>query len=301
MGSSIALADLRKSIDRIERAHGEPLSVWNERHRKHGALSCALSLGCPSVDQVFADGGLGFGAHQIAGCLGGAAGAFAALLLARLGRRHEGLRPPDAIHSQESPQALIVQERAALFESGCLYGPGLHALGVDPGQIGLIVARNEAQALRIADEALRSGSIAAVALELRRSTGLLDLSMTQRLNLAAQRSDYIALMLKPDLLGASAALSRWWIAPSPSRDPHGWVGPPAFQAELVRNRRGRLGCWSLEWSSDEQAFRTPASLSSSVASGPVHRSLATQARRRPSAPSAGPNRQGEGRITASGH
>ena len=49
----------------------------------------------------------------------------------------------------------MVQEPGALSEGGGLYGPGLWALGLDPGRLVLVSARKGGEALRIADEAVR--------------------------------------------------------------------------------------------------------------------------------------------------
>src|SRR5947208_433308 len=54
----------------------------------------------------------------------------------------------------------------------------------------------------------------------------------------------------------SAAVTRWIVgaaAPRDSERSHG-IGPPRFLARLVRNRRGPLGTWIVEWNSVEQRF-----------------------------------------------
>ena len=283
MPTADVLSDLRRHIERIERsadpAPNRLCAAFDDKAR-----TCGLSFGHAGLNQAFAEGGLSFGAHQIAGEGGGAAGAFAAMLLTRLARVEDG-RP-----------LLAVQERSAVLEGGDLYGPGLQALGLDPAAMVSIVAREGRQALRIADEALRSRAVAAVLVELQQGARRLDLALSQRFNLEAQRSECMLFLLTPDLSDSSAALSRWQVRASPSRL-QGWVGPPVLDLDLVRNRRGRPGRWIVEWSRDETAFRDPAPFSSPVAAPPVDRPGAA---RRANDLAPGARRQGQGRAEAAG-
>src|SRR5258708_2717798 len=74
---------------------------------------------------------------------------------------------------------------------------------------------------------------------------------------AARAGNALGLILRtaPDD-GPSAAATRWIVGAAPSLDAergHG-VGPPRLFARLVRNRRGHLGAWIVEWNSVEQRF-----------------------------------------------
>lgn len=219
------------------------------------AVHSVIGLGAPEVDGCFRAGGLETGTHQAAG-EGAAVLGFACALLARL----QGARP-DA-------HVLLVQEADAIREHGGLYAPGLKALGADPDRLALVGAASGEIALKVADEGVRSGVFAAVVLELRRGEGLLDLTLTRRFNMAAQRSGGLVLLLTPGLDQTSAALSRWRVASAPSHGPaYGpasrLLGRPALNLELLRNRAGPTGAFSLEWDHDACAFR-PASTAGSM-------------------------------------
>ena len=222
------------------------------------ATGTVVGLGAPEVDGRFRAGGLEAGTHQAAG-EGAAVLGFAGALLARLQAKR-----PDA-------HVLLVQEADAIREYGGLYAPGLKALGTDPDRVALVGAASGEVALKVADEGVRSGVFAAVVLELRRGEGLLDLTLTRRFNMAAQRSGGLVLLLTPGLDQTSAALSRWQVASAPSHGPGSQLlGRPAFALELLRNRAGPTGAFSLEWDHDARAFRpAPAAFATRVPNRPT--------------------------------
>ena len=107
------------------------------------------------------------------------------------------------------------------------------------------------------EEALRCRAVGVVIGELRARD--IDQVATRRLSLAAAAGGTLGLILRtaPDD-DASAAATRWIIGAAPSLSEgderfHG-IGPPRFAARLVRNRRGHLGAWIVEWNSVEQRF-----------------------------------------------
>jgi protein ImuA len=239
MADAATLAALQRQITRLERS--SPL----------GVAPPVLACGHREIDGAFAGGGLLPGAHQFASGADdpGAATAFAVLLLAR------ALARPDV-------QALVVQEVSDLREAGSAYGPGLHALGIDPARLAFLAAPNGAEALRAVNDALALRAAEVVLLGLRRDAGLADLSVTRRFNLAAERGGAWVLLATPDLLATSAALSRWTVASAPSAAPRSelgrLLGAPAFDLELLRNRHGRLGRWRAAWSPHARSFQPPS-------------------------------------------
>ena len=284
MPTSPTLDALRARIESIERhapEGGLRPSAHAQRRRAAqvdtatAAWPRAFSFGLAGLDGVFSPGGPSFGAHEVCGPPGEPTAAllFAALMLVR--------------RFQEDPhaQALVVQEPGALTEGGGLYGPGLWALGLDPGRLVLVSAREGGEALRIVDEAVRSGAVCAVVAEAPRAARKLDLAATQRLNLYGRQTSTLALLVSPDLDATSAAMTRWRVRACPSHAPRAYLGPPALDLELVRNRLGPTGRFTVEWSSDDSAFRLPsgvaAPLRAPVVPPPVHRPAATpgQARR----------------------
>jgi protein ImuA len=201
------------------------------------------------------------GVHQIAGQGAGdapAAAGFAGALMARTLALKPGAR------------GLWVQAAEAVRETGGLYAPGLQALGLDPDRVGVVWPRTGVDALRVVDEALRSGAVAAVVAELCDERRL-DLSVTRRFNLSGRRTGALAFLVTRDLSGTSAALTRWDVAAEPSREPGRRLGRPTFRLRLSRNRLGPTGEWILEWDSHDRVFRTPAPLSAPLARPALHR------------------------------
>jgi protein ImuA len=231
------------------------LKAANDGWRRETAPA-ALRLGHEAIDAA-CGGGLAAGTHQIAGA-GAAPLSFGLALMSR------ALAPIQT-------RGLLVQAREAAMETGHAYGPGLHALGLDPDRLGLVEVRTEAEALRVVDEALRSGAVAMVLAELGRAPRL-DLSITRRFNLSARRSGAVALMLTHDLDATSAAHTRWRVGAQASAGRRRRLGRPAFHLSLMRNRLGPTGEWTLEWDSDDRLFRTAAPLSAPVARPAVDRS-----------------------------
>ncbi|MDQ2103547.1 hypothetical protein QSG27_12680, partial [Azospirillum sp. C340-1] len=83
--------------------------------------------------------------------------------------------------------------------------------------------------------------------------GGLDLTASRRLQLAAESSGVTGILLQnasrnaARRSAASAAVTRWRIAPAPSQPEEPGVGDPRWRAELERCRGGRPGAWLLEW------------------------------------------------------
>jgi len=262
-----SLDTLRADIEAIQRRLPEGGLKSSVRLRSDAGvgLKQAMSFGLEPLDKAFSLGGLPFGAHQIAGQPGDGACAmlFAALIIAR------------RFKASASAQALVVQERAVLAECGGLYGPGLAALGIDPGRLVFVAAHDGAEALRMVDEAVRSGAVSVVLAELGRGARLLDLPATQRFNLYGQQTSTLTLLATPDLAGTSAAMTRWRATTAPSTAPRRYVGPPALTLDLTRNRLGPVGRFTVNWSSDDETFRIPVDaatpLRPSVVRPPVHR------------------------------
>ena len=247
---------LRSRIESIERcapegglrpsAHALRRRTVSPAVRNAGpGWEAAFSFGLEALDGHFSAGGPPFGAHEICGETGEPAGAllFALLMLAC---RFQAA--PDA-------QALVVQEPCALAEGGGLYGPGLWALGIDPARLVLVSAREGGEALRVVDEAVRSGAVCAVLAEAPRAARRLDLAATQRLNLYGRQTSTLALLVCADLAATSAAMTRWRVRARPSQAPRRHLGPPGLELELSRNRLGPPGRFAVEWSSDDGAFR----------------------------------------------
>jgi protein ImuA len=153
-----------------------------------------------------------------------------------------------------------LRTEAAERSTGRLHGPGLAALGLAPHRLLLGLFADPLDLMKAAAELLKSGTAAAVLLELHGPCPRLDLTASRRLALAAAAGSSVALMLRIGLVGpASACLSRpippsaawrrWKVAARPSRPlATDAPGAPAFALELLRNRQGPAGAaFTLDW------------------------------------------------------
>jgi protein ImuA len=210
----------------------------------------ALGFGIPSLDAALG-GGLATGAlHEIAAAREAeipAATGFALILAAR----------------NRGPLVWIAEDMA-LAENGAPYGTGLEDLGLAPERLIAVAATKSRDVLWAMEEALAgaAGGPGAVLGEIR---GGIDFLATRRLSLAAGRGRALALLLRSaPATDASAAATRFLVGAAPSRPLSGAIpmalgpGPPRFCVRLVRNRRGSLGAWMLEFDRVEQRFNAPA-------------------------------------------
>jgi len=213
-----------------------------------GGECAPLTLGLPLIDRALG-GGLSRGAlHEIAAAREAETAAATGFALA-LAARSNG--SPSAGRS-----VLWIAEDLSLAENGALYGPGLEESGNAPEHLVTVAAAHRRDVLWAMEEALRCRAVGVVIGELRARD--IDQVATRRLSLAAAAGNTLGLILRtaPDD-APSAAATRWVIAAVPSShlagngDVHG-IGPPRLAVRLIRNRRGHLGAWIVEWNSVEQ-------------------------------------------------
>lgn len=253
---------------------GEPAARIDRLRRQLCALEAAtglagdcgapLTLGNPVIDGALG-GGLSAGAlHEIAAAREAETAAASGFALA-LAARRTSLR---GAHNDESAVSVLtpgrnvlwIAEDLSLAENGAPYGPGLDGIGIAPERLITVAAAHERDVLWAMEEALRCRAVGMVIGEMRPRN--IDQVATRRLALAAAAGNALGLILRsaPDD-GPSAAATRWIIGAAPS-SPHSGegddrrhgVGPPRLAARLVRNRRGHLGAWIVEWNSVEQRF-----------------------------------------------
>jgi protein ImuA len=230
-------------IDRLRRK-------LNAAEAATGLATCAapLALGIPLIDAVLG-GGLSRGAlHEIAATRESETAAATSFALA-LAVRCNGSAPAGR-------GVLWIAEDLSLAENGAPYGPGLDEAGSAPERLVMVAAAHGRDVLWAMEEALRCRAVGVVIGELR-ARGI-DPVATRRLSLAAAAGDTLGLILRiaPDD-EPSAAATRWIIGAAPSSPLSGderfhGIGPPRLAARLVRNRRGHLGAWIVEWNSVEQ-------------------------------------------------
>jgi len=263
--SSSSVAQPAARIDQLRRQLGAL-----EAPGGHAGECCALlALGNPAIDGALG-GGLGSSAlHEIAAAREAEVAAASIFALALAARKTSRRRAPPAIanscKAREHDGAISVPasglnviwiaEDLSLVENGALYGPALDGIGIAPERLITVAAARTREVLWAMEEALRCRAVSMVIGEMR-PRGI-DQVATRRLALAAAAGSALGLILytAPDD-APSAAVTRWVIGAASSLNAergHG-IGPPRLLARLVRNRRGPLGTWIVEWNSVEQRF-----------------------------------------------
>lgn len=210
------LAALRERVRRLEQSPG-------------AAGAAVVPLGLEAIDRALPGGGLARGAvHELLtpDPDDGAATAFLAVIAGRL---------PAA--GFEGP-VLWVSARDDLFP------PGILAYGWRPERLLRVRCKSVADVLWVMEDALRCPGLAAVAGDV----GDLDFAITRRLQLAAGEKGVPLLLHRPwrQTLVPSAAATRWRVAAAPS--PPEVTAPaarPVWTLDLVRNRGGRPGAWTV--------------------------------------------------------
>jgi len=222
----------------------------------------ALPLGIATIDEALGGGLARSALHEIAAPgeahLAAATGFVLALTTLSAPARH----------------VLWIAEDMALAESGAPYGPGLDLFNLAPERLLTVSAAHRRDLLWAMEEALHCRTIGAVIGELRH--GDIDTVAVRRLSLAAAESGALALLLRgAPASDPSTATTRWIVGAAPSAAAHG-LGLPRFATQLIRNRRGPIGSWILEWSDIDERFvlATPAQLVAAPTRDRPHRQVA---------------------------
>ena len=169
-----------------------------------------------------------------------------------------------------------IAEDMAVAESGALYGCGLDEFGLPPERLLLVNAGHRRDLLWAMEEALHCRAVGAVIGELRHQS--IDAVALRRLSLAAATSGAFAFLLRSSpSQESSTAATRWIVSAAPSQPRYG-PGAPRFEAQLVRNRRGPLGSWLLEWNEKDECFVLASTHPQPLASPPVDRPAGTRVR-----------------------
>lgn len=265
--SRLLLENLRRQIARIE--HKEPQFAVTQPMPGIEAPSGTApgqrnswnfgpwNFGLADIDPHLPHGRLEPGAvHEIAGANYGespAAMGFALALATRLiTARPDDPRP--ALWCRHTPQA---------HDFGELYSAGLDALGLDPDRLLTTTFSKSRTLLWTAEEALKSGTVAAVIADM--DITVCDLTATRRLALTAADAGAPVLLIsgKPPRQ-ATSARTRWRVSAAPSIPPpfdEAAPGAPAWTVELTRCRSGKSGKWSMVWHHATHSFSLVSTLS----------------------------------------
>jgi protein ImuA len=138
---------------------------------------------------------------------------------------------------------------------GAIYGPGLRRFGIDWRRVVLLRASNEREALWAMEEALRSPAVACAVAEV----GRIDLSVSRRLQLAAEAGKGAGILLRPGAVDPTpnAALTRWRAEPALvplSAGSGGEAGVAGWRVCLWRCKGGAPGNWTVTWDEETLAF-----------------------------------------------
>jgi protein ImuA len=227
--SHVALAELRQRIERVSAP---------------AKIRAVLPFGIASVDAMLPANGLALGAlHEI--CDGGPdawraplAALFTAGIVARL----------------KGPVLWCLHSRD-------LFAPALARVGLHPDRVIYCETWKDSEVLPAMEDGLRYRGLAGVVGELTR----LPLSQSRRLQLAAEGSGVVALVLRRS--GAerdepNAALSRWRITAATSPEDRGpGMGRARWNVELARCRGAESHSWVLEACDAKGRLAVPSDLS----------------------------------------
>ncbi|HRE43418.1 MAG TPA: hypothetical protein PKY87_05555 [Terricaulis sp.] len=155
--------------------------------------------------------------------------------------------------AQAAGPVIWAGEEGVFAEEGAPYPPGLAQFGLTPDRLIVVRAAKREEALWAAEQGLSLPG-ATVICTLSLGGKPLDLKATRRLLLFAERTRARCLLVRP-LAEASAAFTRWRVAPAASFGEARELGAPAYALELVRSRSGPAGArFILEWNAHERCF-----------------------------------------------
>ncbi|EEQ94754.1 hypothetical protein F9K88_08385 [Brucella intermedia] len=256
--SGIDIAALRRMVTAI--AGNDPQGSFASRtgseDRCGFARARSFTLGLAGADAAFPHGLAGDALHEVFAENPGAhmaATGFALAFAARAAERSTQYRRP----------IIWIEEEKAASEYGGLYPPGLHAFGIDPSRLLIVRCPTAQDVLKAANDALEAGSggkashlVSGVVASVTGQPKCLDLTASRRLLLATETAQLPVILLRSHRTAVqSAAVSRWRVAPAPSRSSGASApGKPAFSAVLERNRHGTCGQWIMEWNNETLEF-----------------------------------------------
>jgi protein ImuA len=217
-----------------------------------------VSLGEADLDAALPEGGLELGViHEIvpagAGDVAAALG-FSLGLLARIAGNRQG---PVLWATTQDPA-----------RHGTAYPVGLMAAGLDPGRLIQVSTRTARDMFWTLEESLTTSAFAVAFGFLARDGRHYDFTASRRLSLRAAESGGTVILLRiaEDTSGSTAAATRWSVSARPSLPIHfpghamPGLGPPRWQVDLMRCKRGRPRGWLVEWDHETLRFHLAAPL-----------------------------------------
>lgn len=186
------------------------------------------------------------------------------------GRLHEVYAAQSDDAASASGFAVMLAKRAEMLgkpllwarqskdrRDGRIHAPGWAEMGLDPGQCLFVEASDPLMLLRVGVDAARCNGMGMVVIEACGAFREIDLTVSRRMQLAAEKAGVTILLLRVGTAAqSSAAETRWSVSSAPSRPlDAGAPGAPTFDVELLRQRAGPSGMkWRLEWNYEQSAF-----------------------------------------------
>jgi len=148
---------------------------------------------------------------------------------------------------------LWVREAAAVAETGAAYGPGLAALGLSPDHLIIVEARTPVEALRAALEGARCAALSVVILE---TAAPIDLTVSRRLKLAAEKSGVAIILIRlGGHVAPNAAQTRWCVQAAPQSVMPDGTQRATFQSIVLKSSSGLDGRTCIvEWDHARRCF-----------------------------------------------
>jgi len=114
---------------------------------------------------------------------------------------------------------------------------------LEPSKLMVCNTARQPETLAVAEEALRSGAVSLVVMQLNKPLGLTE---GRRLQLAARDGKSVGLAIIPEGVGSNATETRWRC--TPVFDAGQNVQVSTLQRwELIKNKSGTLGVWHVRW------------------------------------------------------
>ena len=242
------LASLKEHIAVQERGSRPGKQAWPQ-----------IPIGVDALDQALLGHGLSAGAlHEFAPTTAGnfpAALGFTLGILSRFAQHNPG-------------QILWVLSTHQTSEDGAPYPGSFASLGLEIGRFIQVRVPKPQNVLWALEEGLNHSALAAVIANLPANARSYDFTASRRLALRAATHGVTPLLIfsGPPQISASAAETRWQISSAPSL-PHPFagrvwpgLGPPRWQVDLTKTKRGVPGSWQVEWNHETFSFRMATTL-----------------------------------------
>ncbi|MBK0329238.1 hypothetical protein I5535_18325 [Rhodobacteraceae bacterium F11138] len=117
---------------------------------------------------------------------------------------------------------------------------------VSPAELAICNTEKQTETLAVAEEALRSGAVSLVVMQVNKP---IELTEGRRLQLAARDGKSTGLAIISEGMGSNAAETRWRC--TPGFDPK---DSTLQQWELIKNKSGTLGVWHVRWDTASRRF-----------------------------------------------